>query len=392
MKTNRYDNPDQQIKQMQVPLLDLQREYADLAREIEPVMRRVSSGAGYILGPEVELLEAEVSAYLGTKHCIAVASGTDALVIALRALAIMRKRQEYFDRQDEIITTPFTFTATGGAILRAGATPVFVDIDPKTYNICPEQVEKAINRHTVGVLPVHLYGNPCQMDQIMELARANDHFVLEDAAQAFGAGYRGKKMGVTGTAGAFSFFPSKNLGGFGDGGAVAAGDDGLAEIVKMLRTHGGKDKYDAEHIGYNSRLDTLQAAILLVKLKHVDRLNSLRSKIASFYDENLHDLDWLTTPEIVEGGAHGYNQYTVRIKKGKRDLVRAKLKEKGVTTAVYYPVPLHRMKVFAGRCRIAGDLVRAEKACAEVLSLPIEPLLRKEELDYVISSLRRIYI
>lgn len=374
----------------QVPLLDLQKEYEEIKGEIDESLLKTVSGARYILGPEVEKLEAEIARYLGVKYCVGVASGTDALLLSLRALAVTRKKSEFFAPDDEIITTPFTFTATGSTILRAGAKPVFVDIDPVTFNIDPQQVKAAITNKTVGIIPVHLYGQPCPMDKIMEIAEKNGLFVLEDAAQSFGAKWQGKKVGGMGTLAAFSFFPSKNLGCFGDGGAVATSDAELAEKVKMLRTHGGKDKYNVEYLGYNSRLDTIQAAVLLVKLKHVDRLNCLRREIASYYNEHLKGLAWLSVPGEAQGAEHIFHQYTVRIGGGKRDTVQAILKEKGISTAVYYPVPLHEMKVFAGRCRINGSLPYTVKACQEVLSLPVEPLLQEKELKYVVDSIRNI--
>ncbi len=388
MPDNRTANNPNQPRQ--VPLLDLPRQQAELSAEIDEALKRVTSGASYILGPEVKMLEQQLGAYLGGVHCTGVASGTDALVIALRALAIVRTGKEYFCPDDEIIVPSFTFTATGEAVIHAGATPVFVDIDPVTYNIKPEEAAAAMTSRTVGLVPVHLFGNPCPMDAIMDLARRHDLFVLEDAAQSFGASFGAAKLGAVGTAGAFSFFPSKNLGGFGDGGAVATREEDLAAVIRMLRTHGGKDKYNVEHIGYNSRLDTLQAAVLLVKLKHVDRLNRRRRAIASYYDQHLRGLDWLALPSAVAGGEHVYNQYTVRVLNGKRDRVREMLREKGIATAVYYPLPLHRMKVFAGRCKTAGSLEQTEKACAEVLSLPIEPLLTEEELEYVVQCLRAL--
>ena len=251
-------------------------------------------------------LEDKIAEYLGVRHCIGVSSGTDALVLSLRALAIKLKGQEYFDRNDKIITTPFTFTATGDAILRAGATPVFVDIDPATYNIDPAKIRESLaHRQTpiasrpsnvVGILPVHLYGQACNMDEIMAIAKKHNLFVLEDVAQAFGGMWQGKKLGSMGDLSAFSFFPSKNLGAFGDGGMVSTDDQELARLVIMLLKHGGKDKYNVDHIGYNARLDTLQAAVLLAKFKYVDEFNDRRRKIAGLYNEGLKGLDGLALP------------------------------------------------------------------------------------------------
>lgn len=390
MQYNPHNSQETKGKYQEVPLLDLRRQYDYLSKEIERVIIHALSNAHYILGPEVKELEDQIANYLDAKHCIGVASGTDALVISLRAMAIKTKGAEYFSPEDEIITTPFTFTATGGSILRAGAIPVFVDIDPKTYNINPAAFKQAISPRTVGILPVHLYGKPCQMDEIMQVAKEHSLFVLEDVAQAFGAKWQNKKLGSIGDMAAFSFFPSKNLGCFGDGGMIATNNDDLAQTAKMLRTHGGKDKYNVEYIGYNSRLDTIQASILLVKLKHVDRLNKLRRKIASIYNEHFKDIDWLTIPGEIAGGEHVYHQYTLRIGKGNRDVVKAELNNKGIATAVYYPVSLHKMKVFEDRCKKTGPLIQTQKACDEVLSLPMDPLLKEEELQYIIDSIRKI--
>ena len=373
-----------------IPLLDLQKQYQHIAGEINAVLSRVLKEARYILGPEVQELEDNIARYLGVRHCIGVASGTDALVLSLRAMALQMKGEEYFSPVDEVITTPFTFTATGGAILRAGATPVFVDLDPRTFNLDPTKLQQALTANTVGIIPVHLYGQPCQMDTIMKMAANNGLFVLEDVAQAFGASFGGQKLGSFGTTGAFSFFPSKNLGCFGDGGMVATNDGEIAELVEMLRKHGGKDKYNVEHIGYNSRLDTLQASVLLVRLKYLDKMNELRRQIADYYHQQLQKLEVLTLPSEIDQGYHVYHQYTVRVAGEKRDHFQQELQKRGISSAVYYPFPLHLMKVFSGRSRISASLREAEQACAEVLSLPVEPLLTEEELSYVVECLKDI--
>jgi len=259
----------------EIPMLDLYAEYVYMKDEIDAAVQKCLKHQHWILGPEVKELEDKISQYLGIKHCIAVSSGTDALVLSLRALAIKFKGQEYFNNSDCIITTPFSFVATGDTILRSGATPIFVDIDSKTYNINPEDIEMyLLNHHSsitkiVGLVVVNLYGLPCNMDKIMSIAKEYDLFVVEDCAQSFGAKWNGKYTGTFGDAGCFSFFPSKNLGGFGDGGMVSTNDDEIAEIVRMLIKHGGKDKYNVEHIGYNARLDTFQAAVLLAKFKYL---------------------------------------------------------------------------------------------------------------------------
>jgi dTDP-4-amino-4,6-dideoxygalactose transaminase len=385
----------------QIPMLDLKLEYEYMKEDVDEAIRKCLSHQKWIFGPEIEELENKISDYLGVKHCIGLSSGTDALVLSLRALAIKLKGQEYFDRTDEIITTPFTFTATGDAILRAGATPVFIDIDLTTYNIDPIKIRGyLVTRHpspvtskVVGIIPVHLYGQASDIDEIMEMANEYNLFVLEDVAQAFGSMWRGKKLGSLGNAGAFSFFPSKNLGGFGDGGMVATDDQKIAELVRMLLRHGGRDKYNVDHIGYNARLDTLQAAILLAKFKYIDEFNKRRRKIAELYNKGLHGIDDLILPVGYEQSAmsnqryHVYHQYTIRTER--RDDLQNYLKEKGVSTKIYYPYPLHKMKVFGGgRSKIGGALCNAERASINVLSLPIEPLQSEEDTTHVIEKIR----
>ena len=379
-------------------MLDLQAEYAYMKKEIDAALQRCLGHQKWIFGPEVAEFEGAVKTYLDAKHCIGVSSGTEALVISLRVLAIKLKGKEYFDREDEIITTPFTFTATGDAILRAGATPVFVDIDPRDYNIDVKKVREylasASGRSTgkvVGIIPVHLYGQSCDLDEIMEIARENSLFVVEDVAQAFGATWKGRKLGSIGECGAFSFFPSKNLGGFGDAGMVATGDDEIAGLARMLLKHGGKDKYNVDHIGYNGRLDTLQAAILGAKLKYIDEFNENRLAVAKRYTKELSGVGDLVLPSYdrKNGSRHVYHQYTVRT--SRRDELQAYLNEKGVSTMVYYPFPLHKMRVFDGRIKVSGNLSNAEQAVNEVLSLPIEPLQRNDDTAYIADCIRQFY-
>lgn len=376
----------------QIPMLDLRREYEYMKEEVDSAIKRCLDHQKWILGPEVGELERKIAEYIGVKHCVGISSGTDALVLALRALAIKTKGKEYFDRDDEIITTPFTFTATGDAILRAGATPVFVDINQDTYNIDPAKIRKYIStansNKRVGIIPVHLYGQACDMDEINEIARKHNLFILEDVAQAFGGKWKGKRLGAIGTAGTFSFFPSKNLGGFGDGGMVSTNDDEIAELVRMLLKHGGRDKYNVDHIGYNARLDTLHAAILLAKLKYIDEFNERRRKIAERYNKGLQGIKGLSLPlpQPEPDVHHVYHQYTISTTK--RDELQNHLKEKGVSTMIYYPFPLHKMKVFGeGRSNIA-DLANAEQASECVLSLPVEPLQGEEETHYVVKEIK----
>ncbi|GAB6072763.1 hypothetical protein JCM14244_11400 [Venenivibrio stagnispumantis] len=375
-----------------LPLLNLKLEYISYVEDLENAILKNCISANYILGPEVKELEQKVASYIDTKYAIGCSSGTDALVLSLRALAIKNKNQEYWDKEDLIITTPFTFTATGDSILRAGATPLFVDIDLDTYNINPELVEKAIKKYgkrIKGIVPVHLYGQPCNMDEIVRIAKENDLFIVEDCAQSFGAKWDGKYTGSFGDTGCFSFFPSKNLGGFGDGGMITTNDEKLYELISMLIKHGGKDKYNVDHIGYNARLDTLQAAILLAKMEYIDEFTERRRKIAKFYDENLQNIDWIITPKVLDKAYHVYHQYTIRIKDKNREKVQKMFIDKGIQTMVYYPVPLYKMKVFINnRMEIFGDLKNSEIASQSVLSLPIEPLYGEEEIKKVIDNLK----
>lgn len=378
----------------QIPMLDLKAEYEYMKADIDAALEKCIGHQKWIFGPEVKELEEKIAEYTGVQYCIGTSSGTEALVLSLRAMAIKLKNQEYFDRTDEIITTPFTFTATGDAILRSGATPVFVDIDPATYNIDPANIREYITRNlepgtqnskVVGILPVHIYGQACDMDEIMNIANEHNLFVIEDVAQAFGGSTgSSQKLGSIGTAGAFSFFPSKNLGGFGDGGMVSTDDADLAELVRMLLKHGGKDKYNVDHIGYNARLDTLQAAVLLAKFKYIDEFNERRRQIASLYNKALRDLNNISLPVPLPAVGHVYHQYTIRTKK--RDGLQQFLKENSVGTMIYYPVPLHHMKVFEGRSRNAGSLAYSEEACKTVLSLPIEPLQGEDTTAYIVKS------
>ncbi len=416
---------------MHIPMLDLKAEYLYMKEDIDSAIARCLEHQQWILGPEVTEFEEAVAKYIGVKHCIGTSSGTDALVVALRALAIKTKGQEYFDRSDLIITTPFTFTATGDAILRAGATPLFVDIDPTTYNINPVLIRSCLESfphslsplalspsHVVGILPVHLYGQSCQMDEIMAVAREHGLFVVEDCAQAFGAktrlangeGLMAKEeelganagwemVGSVGDIGCFSFFPSKNLGGFGDAGAITTNDDELAGLIRILIKHGGKDKYNVNHIGYNARLDTLQAAILLAKLKYIDEFNSRRRQIARLYIEGLQDIPGIVVPgpltpntSLIADVEHVYHQFTIRVLYGQRDALQSHLKGAGIGTMVYYPVPLNGMKALEVECVPFGGLNEGEKATNEVLSLPVEPLSNEEHISYTMKWTKRFFV
>jgi len=379
-----------------IPMLDLRLEYEYMKEDIDNAIKKCLNHQRWILGPEVKELEDKMALYLGTKHCIGACSGTEALVMALRALAIKRKKQEFFDHNDKIITTSFTFTATGDTILRAGATPVFVDIDPETFNIDIHQIEECIakTKNVVGIVPVHLYGQACNMDEIMKLAGEHELFILEDVAQAYGGMWKEQKLGSIGTAGAFSFFPAKNLGGFGDGGMVATDDDEIMEMVRMLLRHGGKDKYNVDHVGYNGRLDTLQAAIVSAKMKYIDEFNEKRRNIAEIYTKELSDVDGLVLPvkNVNMPDEHVFHQYTISVLRGKRNELQKYLKEKGISTMVYYPYPLHKMKVFgSGRSKSFGSLMHSESATEHVLSLPVEPLQSMADTEKIIDIIRKFF-
>ncbi len=378
---------------MQIPMLDLKREYEYMKDDINAAINTCLGHQRWILGPEVKELEEKIAAYVCVKHCIGLCSGTDALVLSLRALSIKLKGEEFFDRTDEIITTSFTFTASGDAILRSGATPVFVDIDAATYNmdanLIRNYLEQRPSSKLVGILPVHIYGQACDMDEIKNIANDHNLFVVEDVAQAFGGRWRDASLGSLGNTGAFSFFPSKNLGGFGDGGVITTNDDRLAELARMLLRHGGRDKYNVDHVGYNARIDTLQAAVVLAKLKHIDDFNERRKKIAGIYTEGLSNIKGLELPKMLPEAGHVFHQYTIRVPASERDNLQKALKEKGVSTMIYYPYPLHRMKVFGnGRSIAFGSLKKSEDATQSVLSLPMEPLQTADETSYVIQSIK----
>lgn len=379
-----------------IPLCDLRRQYDGLKIELDAAMQSVAANAHYILGPNVKRLEADVADFCQCRHGIGVGSGTDALHLALRALEI--------GPGDEVITTPFTFVATTEAIGMVGATPVFADIDASTFNLDPDAVEAAITPRTRAILPVHLYGQPCDMDRIMEIAEKHHLDVVEDCAQSIGATHRGRQTGSFGRAGCLSFFPSKNLGGFGDGGMVVTNEDRLAKRVEMLRRHGGRVKYHHETLGLNSRLDELQAAILRVKLPRLRRWEELRRRRAHHYNTMLADVPGVTCPRELttqgpkvatsdeSGGAYRlveavYHQYTIEV--DHRDAVAALLTAAGIGCAVYYPVPLHLQEVHAALGYKRGDMPRAEHAAARCLSLPMFPELTDAEIDRVVAELRK---
>jgi len=341
---------------MKVPLLDLKAQFATIREEVMRAVEAVFESQYFILGPEVAAFEEEIARYVGAHHAIGCASGTDALLLSLMALGV--------GPGDEVITTPFTFFATAGSIARLGARPVFVDIEEDTFNIDPEKIPPAITRKTKAIIPVHLFGQCADMDRINEAA--GDIAVIEDAAQALSAEYKGKNAGALATMACFSFFPSKNLGGAGDGGMITTDDDELAEKLRMLRVHGAHQKYYHDLVGINSRLDALQAAVLRVKLPHLDAWSDGRARNAARYDELLADAN-VVTPTARDFARHVYNQYTIRV--ARRDELITHLKERGIGCAIYYPVPLHLQKCFADLGYKEGDLPVSEKAAREVLSI-----------------------
>lgn len=360
----------------QIPMVDLQIQYQQLKSEIDRAIAGVLDTSYYILGPQGQSFETEAAAYLGVKHAIGVASGTDALHLALRAAGL--------GPGDEVITSPFTFIATAEAVAYVGATPVFVDIDPRTFNIDPELARKAITAKTRAILPVHLFGQPADLAPLQQLCAEHGLLLIEDCAQSFGAGYDGRQTGSIGALGCFSFFPSKNLGCYGDGGMVVTSDDRLAEQLRMLRNHGSKVRYHHDIIGYNSRLDELQAAILNVKLRHIDRFNRLRRQNAHYYSARLQDAG--VVPPFEDGkGVHVYHQYTLLT--DRREAVQQALTQDGCASAIYYPIPLHRQNVFAAD--FSGvSLPVSESVAARCLSLPIYPELSETQMDRVIAAIR----
>jgi dTDP-4-amino-4,6-dideoxygalactose transaminase len=391
-----------------VPLLDLKAQYASIREEIRGAIDRVADSQHFILGPEVEALEREVAAYSQCEYGIGVSSGTDALLVALMAIDIKPG--------DEVITTPYTFFATAGAVARLNARPVFVDIDPLTYNLKPEAIEAAITERTRAIIPVHLYGQMSDMTPIMEVARRHDLIVIEDAAQAIGSEYEGRRAGTIGDMACFSFFPSKNLGGFGDGGMVTTNSAELAQQVKLLRNHGYAPKYYNKVVGGNFRLDAIQAAVLRIKLKHLDDWTQKRQENAATYRRLFQEAELSIAPHLAglesdagdieatsplagmsgvvlpfEAGnvRHIYNQFIIR--SGQRDALLAHLKERKIGTEVYYPVPMHVQECFADLGYRAGDFPRSERAARETLALPIYPELTESMMRTVVEAIADFY-
>lgn len=368
---------------MNIPLVDLKAQYESIKEEINAAIHRVLQSGQFILGPNVQTFEEEMAAYCGTRFAIGVASCTDALHLALLACGI--------EPGNEVITTPFTFIATAEAIANCGAIPVFVDIEPRTYNIEPAQIESRISSKTKAIIPVHLYGQPVAMDPIMELGKKHNLKVIEDCAQALGAEYKGRKVGSLGNAGCLSFFPAKNLGAYGDGGMVITNDPKIAETVDILRKHGAKAGYYHLIPGFNSRLDTLQASILRVKLKHLDRWNELRRSRALLYNQLLSQIDSVEPPYVEEHNKHSCNYYTICMKDSRLDRseIRKQLESRGIQTAVYYPLSLHLQEVYKPLGYKQGDFPQSERAQQQVLSLPMYPELGDQQIEEVVGEIKR---
>jgi dTDP-4-amino-4,6-dideoxygalactose transaminase len=376
-----------------VPLLDLGAQYHAIREELDAALMEVVESQWFVMGPNVEALEEEIADYLGVPHAIGCASGTDALLLPMKAIDPRVTGEATSDDRRDVILPAFTFFATAGAVWNAGFRPVFCDVDPVTFNVTSDTLAAAWTEHTRAVVPVHLFGQMADMAPINRMADERDAIVFEDAAQAIGARQRigGESVmaGAAATVGAISFFPTKNLGGFGDGGMVTTHDDEIAERVRKLRVHGGRQMYHHEMVGTNSRLDALQAAVLRVKLRHLDAWADARRANACMYHERLADVDGVTLPVTTEGNWHVYNQYTVRVTR--RDELRQFLADRDIGSGVYYPVPLHLQACFSELGGREGDLPVSERLCGEVLSLPIFPELGEDRIDEVAGAIREFF-
>ena len=369
---------------MKIEMLDLSKQYEILKEEILIKLDEVMSSTQFILGDNVKKIECDIATYSNVNNGIGVGNGSDAIHIALQAAGV--------GEGDDVITTAFTFFATGGAIVRAGATPVFVDIDPITFNIDPSKIEAAVTEKTKAIIPVHLYGQMADMEAIKETADRHNLVIIEDAAQAIGSKQNGKTVGELSTAATYSFFPTKNLGAYGDGGMIVTNDKELAEKARVIRVHGSKPKYYHHVLGYNSRLDEMQAAILNVKFPYLDEWSDKRRERAAIYTVLLNEklANIVQIPVEKEGNYHVYHQYTLRVPK--RDELQAYLEELGIATMIYYPMPLHVQPVFKYLGYRKGDLLETEKAAKEALSLPMYPELSREHQEYIVNMIADFYI
>ena len=359
---------------MEIPFVDLKRQYDLIKEEINIKINEVLQNTHFILGENVEIFEKEFANYCGVKYCVGVASGSDALTLCLKALGI--------GEGDEVITVPNTFIATVDAISRNGAKPVFVDIDTETYNMDVTKIEEEITDKTKAIIPVHLYGQPADMDAIIKIAKKYDLKIIEDACQAHGAEYKGKRVGSLGDAGCFSFYPAKNLGAYGDGGMVVTNNEELAEKIRMLRNYGQSKKYYHDFMGYNSRLDEIQAAVLRVKLRYLDEWNDKRREHAKLYDELLENASGIETPTEKDYVKHVYHLYVMRCKN--RDDLQHYLSSKGISTGIHYPIPVHLQMAYKHLEYKQGDFPITEKYSKEILSLPMFPELTDEEIEAVV--------
>lgn len=361
-----------------IPLVDLKAQYDSIKDEIDAAIARVIQNTSFIGGKEVSAFEEAFAAFQHTKRCVGVASGTAAIFLALKVLGV--------GEGDEVITTPHTFIATVEPVEALGAKPVFVDIDPVTFNIDPDKIEAAITPRTRAILPVHLYGQLAPMDRIMEIARRHNLVVVEDAAQAHGAEYKGKRAGNWGDIAVFSFYPGKNLGAYGDGGAICTNDDTLADKIAKLRDHGRTSKYAHDEIGYGERLDSLQAAILGAKLPHLQDWNDARRRVADYYTQALRGLQGVRTPSEMPDARHIYHVYCITVN-GNRDAILADLKARGIEAGIHYPIPLHLQAALAHHGGREGDFPNTEHAAKSILSLPIYPELTTEQMNRVVEEL-----
>ncbi len=371
---------------MKVPFIDLKLQYSLIRDEIKNAIDNVLESQQFILGESVERFERLIADYCGGRFAVGVASGTDAILLSMMALDV--------NANHEVITTPFTFFATAGSISRVGSKPVFVDIDPMTFNMNPDLIEKKITRKTKAIIPVHLFGQMADMDPILEIAKEKNLYVIEDAAQSIGARYKDKKAGNIGDTGCFSFFPTKNLGCYGDGGVIITSSEEIAEKLRLLRVHGSRSKYFHEYIGCNSRLDALQAAVLEVKLKYLDRWTEMRRENANRYkklfkEKGLIDNGYVVIPFEKEYNYHVYNQYVIKVKE--RDRLFSFLRENGVGVEIYYPLPIHLQKCYEFLGYKEGDFPEAEKASREAIAIPIFPELTFEQQTYVVEKIYEFY-
>jgi len=364
-----------------IQILDLKEQYKSIKNEVNKEIRRVVDSQNLVLGPDLESIEKEIASYCGVAYGVGAGSGTGALILSLMALGIKAG--------DEVITTPFTFFASAESVSLVGATPVFVDIDPKTYTIDPNLVEAKITKRTKAIIPVHLYGQCADMDGIVKIAKRYNLKIIEDCAQAIGAGYKGRKSGSMGNIGALSFYPSKNLGAYGDGGMIVTNDEKLAERVRIFRVHGSSERYVHSVIGTNSRLDNIQAAVLRVKLKYLDKWLNARREKAAYYNKNLKDLP-IVLPYVPEYNVHTYHLYVI---KPKADLARFMefLTKNDIETRTYYPIPLHLQECYASLGYRRGDLKSSEDAARQTCVLPLYPELKKTDMEHVVSIIKQFF-